>query len=228
MENNSVNSTDLNKILDKIKKLLALSTSPNEHEAHSALQMAQRLQAQYNINISEINMADEPDVIEYELNHGNTKTPSSNFKYIARYLAPHFRVKFVRSSTKSWAYGFSQDVQIFNEVLVYSYNCFNKMFKQFYKNSQLPFSHISRELSIRYKNDYLQGFVEGVLKALKDNEEKYALMVVVPNAVVEYTNKRTVMSRTTMKSVFGSAVARSQGFSDGQYSQNVRNVAITD
>ena len=78
------------------------------------------------------------------------------------------------------------------------------------------------------KNDYLQGFVEGVLKALKDNEEKYALMVVVPNAVVEYTKKRTVMSRKTMKSVFGSAVARSQGFSDGQYSQNARNVAITD
>src|SRR6056297_3342508 len=44
-------------IIDKIKKLLALSKSPNEKEAASALQKAKALLAKYGIDFSEINKA---------------------------------------------------------------------------------------------------------------------------------------------------------------------------
>lgn len=46
------------KILDKIKKLLALGTSNNEHEAAAALAMAQKLMAEHGVTTSELKLAD--------------------------------------------------------------------------------------------------------------------------------------------------------------------------
>ena len=45
---------DKSKIIDKIQKLLALSKSPNEHEAALAAEKAQELLATYNIAVSEV------------------------------------------------------------------------------------------------------------------------------------------------------------------------------
>jgi len=45
---------DKSKIIDKIQKLLALSKSPNEHEAALAADKAQELLATYNIDVSEV------------------------------------------------------------------------------------------------------------------------------------------------------------------------------
>ena len=45
---------DIEKIKAKIKKLIALSRSPNPHEAASALKMAQDLMAEYNIEQSDV------------------------------------------------------------------------------------------------------------------------------------------------------------------------------
>jgi hypothetical protein len=47
-----------NKILEKIKKLLALSESPNEHEAASALAKAQALMAEHDVSSMHIQLAD--------------------------------------------------------------------------------------------------------------------------------------------------------------------------
>jgi hypothetical protein len=45
-------NADLDKIKDKIKKLFALSRSPNANEAAAALEMAQKLMAEYGITVS--------------------------------------------------------------------------------------------------------------------------------------------------------------------------------
>lgn len=46
---------DIEKIKDKIKKLLALAKSPNPNEAATALKMAQDLMAEYKIETSDVN-----------------------------------------------------------------------------------------------------------------------------------------------------------------------------
>lgn len=46
------------RILDKLKKLLALSKSDNPHEAALALQRAQKLMGAYGISQSELELAD--------------------------------------------------------------------------------------------------------------------------------------------------------------------------
>lgn len=44
-----------NKIIDKIEKLIALSSSDNENEAKAAMLKAQELMAKYEIEMSQIN-----------------------------------------------------------------------------------------------------------------------------------------------------------------------------
>ena len=51
----------MEKVIDKIQKLLALSASNNEHEAALAAAHAQRLLAQHNLRMSDINTATPPD-----------------------------------------------------------------------------------------------------------------------------------------------------------------------
>jgi len=51
---------DKETVIDKIKKLLALSSSPNEHESALALERAMKLAAKANIDIRTIKSEDEP------------------------------------------------------------------------------------------------------------------------------------------------------------------------
>ena len=47
--------TDMNKIADKIQKLLNLAgNNPNEEEAQAALLKAQKLMAQYNVDLESL------------------------------------------------------------------------------------------------------------------------------------------------------------------------------
>ena len=56
-----------NKIIDKIEKLIALSSSDNENEAKAAMLKAQELMAKYEIEMSQINpdKAKERPVVSY-------------------------------------------------------------------------------------------------------------------------------------------------------------------
>jgi hypothetical protein len=53
---------DKSRIIEKIKKCLALSRSANEHEAATALRQAQKLMQQYQIEMSDVDMS---DIAEY-------------------------------------------------------------------------------------------------------------------------------------------------------------------
>lgn len=53
---------------EKIKKLLALSKSPNEHEAQSALAKAQQLMAEHKISMAEVEDKEKRKANEHYLN----------------------------------------------------------------------------------------------------------------------------------------------------------------
>ena len=63
---------DKSRIIEKIKKCLALSRSANEHEAAAALRQAQKLMAQYRIDMSDVDMS---DIAEMEIGASVKKTP---------------------------------------------------------------------------------------------------------------------------------------------------------
>lgn len=59
--------TEKEKVIERIRKLLALSTSANEHEAALAAERAQALLAQYNLSRSDVDRSEEQEfVMDYD------------------------------------------------------------------------------------------------------------------------------------------------------------------
>ena len=63
------------KIIDKIKKLLALSTSSNEHEAALAMKNANRLLMEHNLSMSDVTEVDLGNIVENEVLSPQMITP---------------------------------------------------------------------------------------------------------------------------------------------------------
>ena len=83
------------KIVERIKKLLELSTSPNENEARSAMDMAQRLMLQYSISESELHPNDCESAIvmsEYWNNAFSRQGVIDNAPTILNVICPIFGV----------------------------------------------------------------------------------------------------------------------------------------
>jgi len=75
-----MSGSDKDKILDKIKKCLALSASSNEHEAKAALRQAQKLMEQHGITAQDVQAADAEERL---VKAGATKTPARWEAYLA-------------------------------------------------------------------------------------------------------------------------------------------------
>lgn len=76
---------DKTKIIDKIQKLLALSKSPNEHEAALAAEKAQELLATYNIDVSEV----EAEEAKASVTQDSVRTIRKAWKRVVRNSAAH-------------------------------------------------------------------------------------------------------------------------------------------
>jgi hypothetical protein len=88
----------LDKIKDKIKKLFALSKSPNANEAAAALEMAQKLMAEYGIIVS---IDGEFEIMREEVKGNSGQKPPTYEVYLVSEIAKAFGAKT--------AYGFVKD-----------------------------------------------------------------------------------------------------------------------
>lgn len=92
-------SPEEERLLQRIHRLLALSESPNPHEADSALREAQRLMLQHNIDLS---LCADPGKQRYGLRHLGRplRHVTDANRTLRRILTEHFFVKNI------WAYSF--------------------------------------------------------------------------------------------------------------------------
>ena len=102
-------------ILETIQRLLALSGSPNEHEAQLALAKAQEWMLRYNISMVEVESAEvgEKDWVEEELWSGGARPPGPT-RYAAEVVQKCFFVRAVWVSRRD-IYGFSKRLRIFGQ-----------------------------------------------------------------------------------------------------------------
>lgn len=116
------------KLIEKIKKLLALSESSNKHEAESALLKAQELLAKHKLSIKEVK--------EFKINNSAIKEKISNITFtkakwkaqLARLIADNFGCYFyfkVRYSKAITFFGREEDITVCNIVLEYAIDCIN-------------------------------------------------------------------------------------------------------
>lgn len=197
-----------NKILDKIKKLLALSKSPNEHEAQAAMLKAQELMAKYGMTVEES--------VETEITYTSTIAETSGnatFRApLGSIIAKNFRCEVFLSGGCISFYGRSEDVPICKEVFEYAYKTIKKLGTKRYNEAKKA-GYETRGFYTQYQTAFLL--------ALKNAFEKQctALMIVTPPDVKENFSKMTENWNTKKAAIQNGGMnvrAYQQGTRDGK------------
>lgn len=167
-------------ITAKIKKLLALATSPNQHEAQRALAKAQQLMLEYNLeNIvfeSEDKKACFKKIVKFWEGQNLTSEAwvigSLAEEYCCTYDTLH-----EKAQTSIVIFGNEVDVEVAACALIFAWKAFKRCWREYYtKQTNKRKIHRSKLRVV-----YCVGFVHGILSANLENREANALVVVIPD-----------------------------------------------
>lgn len=217
------NNTEKNeRILEKVRKMLALAgNNPSQEEADSALLMAQRMLAKYNMTISDIEDINDADLKEV-INEGVTdyaKTPWWH-KRLSYIIASNFKCKSYNNKSGGYSrirfVGFKEDVEVAKEVFNYALEVANKKALQFTRKVR-----DRGESTAGVRNDYLIGFTDGLEAKFKEqvqSDKCLALAIVIPTEVTNYVESNLTLrkGRTSMVVQQGNAEAKMEGYNAGK------------
>lgn len=165
----------IEQIMEKVKKLLSLAESDNEHEAISASLMAQKLLAKYNIDIEAVTGKEKEEEIEetrVEVENGHS------WKYALAFgIADNYCCKcYVKGSQIFVFRGYRSDIMIARQVFAYLFSVCKRLgrtYEREYRKENYYASGIY--------NSYCSGFVQGVKSEL--SKQCRALALVTPEPV---------------------------------------------
>lgn len=205
------------KIVDKIKKLLALSkNNPSEQEAQAAMLKAQELMAQYNIDIETTNN----ETIEYSIEVCNHKWNMGFRKLLGAVIADNFRCKMFLTGNNVTFLGHKADAKIAREVFEYAYEFALRQGNKFY-NRAYTLGTKTRGVF----NSYVSGFIRGLESKLQ--EQCRALVLVTPKDVqdkFEEMSKDWKTSRSSFIMYGVDKTAYQAGIVDGSNILNSRQL----
>lgn len=212
----------LEKMLDKVKKLLSLAgNNPSEEEAIAASLKAQELIAKYNLDLTDV----EKETLEISQAEYKTGVDKS-WKYgLAQAVANNFRVlNYWVDKRKVVFYGYKQDVTVAVSVFEYLFKFGERGAR---KACRVAYKEYGTETGVYYS--YTRGFTAGVKSALE--VQSTALMVVTPKEVKE--SYETYAQDNGFKTLGGyrngsengvNRKAYNDGFNDGKTAGNSRSL----
>lgn len=211
--------TDMNKIADKIQKLLALAgNNPSQEEAETAALMAQKLIAKYNVDMSSLTGEQE---IKYKLLKATHPNNNGYRSPLAVIIANNFRCKPILIGADVHFFGREVDVDACCEV-----------FNYLYKVSRHNAIKLEREARKAGKNThglantYWSGFMAGLQKSL--DKQCKVLMIVTPQDVKDKFQER--FPKVGSGSRFGQRLtgfdrdAYETGYADGKSAMDKRSL----
>lgn len=202
-------------LMAKVNKLLALAgNNPSQEEANSAYLKAQKLIAEYNLNMDEF--SEEKDlIVMLPAIHSNNEGYRTR---LASVLAPNFRCRVIMCGTTVNFIGYKADVevcvQVFNHAYKVSHNQGLKIERQYRKDG-----YSTRGVA----NSFWLGFCRGVQDVL--DEQCRALMIVVPDEVdTEFKSRATGRFRGGQRFTGYSNATYNEGVSAGRSHMNARQI----
>jgi hypothetical protein len=199
------NMKDERKLLNKLEKLLALSDSPNQHEAEAAMAMAVRLATLHNIDLSRVSTDQRPTAtIEKEnVTTGNSRLPITNI-YTTSIIQKFFNVRILvgggRYSGRHLTYIGKRD-DINNAKFLYTYlnGTFLNLWHQYYRRNPHLDVAVARKC-------YFLGLFRGLYAKLEsaksaaeetvigNDKDRYQIMIVnnekaLDNAMIQFYPK---------------------------------------
>lgn len=214
--------TDMNKIADKIQKLLNLAgNNPNEEEAQAALLKAQKLMAQYNVDLESLGNGKKELKCSLELTKVKAN-PRDNQVYII--IANAFACKPIISCSRHLMFfGREDNAKAAKSCMEFIHKTLERGIRRICREYGLESSE--RGASAIY-NGYAKGFIEGLRDTV--GAQTVALAVVVPEDVKEAFAKKF----PSLKSYRGKGAswdpsyqdAYHQGKQDGRSAMNKRSL----
>ena len=193
------------KIIEKIKKLLELTKSPNENEAKSAALKAQELMAKYEINLSQAQDSEKRKIVNKVYFHNNKREPKK-WKYgLAAIVANNFMCKLYLYEKDIVFHGYEEDAEIALNTFKYLYDVGNKLASKYY--------HKCRDQGMPTRGvieTYLAGFKVGIKSVLE--KQSMALMIITPKEVEDSFNKISAGGKEKQMAVH---INSNKAFSDG-------------
>lgn len=199
-------------ILEKINKLLALSESPNEFEASSALLKAQELLVKHNLSMSDVKgHSFGEDILKYGEIQVDYETQPWRLN-LASVIAYNFRCYAIGRRANSTIVFLGTDVDVKVAESLYQYT--STFIERTYDTKMMGL--------LSFRKDYAMGFIDG-LKAkfeLQRATNKWELVLAKPSKVTEEFNsiinnsKVINKSKTHMKL---NSEAYDMGFKDGKH-----------
>ena len=188
-------------LMNRVNKLLALAgNNPSQQEANAAYTKAQKLIAEYNLNMDEFEDKKE-EIVMMPATHSNNEGYRTHLSVI---IGKNFRCKPMMCGNTVNFVGYKTDVevciQVFNHAYKVSHNAGLRLERQ-YRKQGLSTKGVA--------NSYWRGFMDGIKEVL--DEQCRALMIVVPDEVNKHADE---MSGGRYKGGM-----RQTGFSSSSYNE---------
>lgn len=178
----------------KIKKLLALSESDNEHEAKSALLKAKKLMAVH--KMAEFDLEDDgKNVVRIKTEFTCSKRREAWMIPLSIIIAKNFccksyKIQPYKKQTATVCFiGFEEDVHVCEEIFRYAVDCIRSGINDLKKSS----AEYSRGYCKRLCDGYGFGYTYGIEEAFEtqkgQDETGWGLVMVVPQEVTNETDK---------------------------------------
>ncbi len=210
------------RVIEKVRKLLALSNSSNEHEAALAAAHAQRLLAEHNLAMSELEVREE-GAGEAELLVARTvpKWLSSLFASVAGAFDCFPVVTTTPGESRLRCIGVGEDPAVAVCTLAFLREELRRLASAYLRTVEAGHGRLSATDRQRIRNSYLLGGVQGVRQALTAQKVKTpttgtALVPVKEALIRQYREEqlgRLRVQRTRRSTVFSTAFE--QGKNDG-------------
>ena len=204
------------RIIDKIRKLMALAGSPNENEAKLAMMRAQQLMAKYNLSKRDIDKNDPGKVITKKVS-GDVKRSPTWMAVLGKIIADNFKCYSYRQETHGGSVimmkGLEEDLEIAEVVYTYAVGFIEAETKKLRRNLRKAGTPTNG-----HTNDYIAGFLDGIKKQFEEqtNSNEWGLILRTPQVVLDEIS----MMKLEMKSLNMGKRAHSKehyqkGFQDG-------------
>lgn len=205
---------DMNKVADKIQKLLNLAgNNPNQEEAQAALLKAQALMVQYNIDMESF---DGEEKIEYSYEISKVQSDPRD-RQVLNIIAAAFACKpLISANRKCSFFGRKDNAQAAKTCMEFINKVMERGINQSCKDHGLESSSVRGAAEIY--NMYAAGFIKGLKEAI--DAQTLALAVVVPEDVKDaFAEKFPNIGAYRGRAAVGNSRYQDsykQGYSDGK------------
>lgn len=160
---------------EKIKKLLALSKSPNEHEAQSALTKAQQLMTEHKISMKDVQEIGKRKASEKKTGITYSARRDPWILGLSNTIAKNYCCESVsyreygKQTNKLHFVGLDDDLEICMIAFNYAADCIRSEIKK-RKATGKQFNYTNEQI-LKICNGYAFGFIEGLKEAFEEQKK---------------------------------------------------------